>query len=125
MRNRIPGFTMIELLVALAIIATLLTLAAPRYLGGITKAQDDVLRENLYSLRQAIDHYYADRGKYPKELADLVTDKYLRKIPVDPVTSSNVSWVVIPPDNPALGGVFDIKSSAPGKGLDGTYYQTW
>ncbi len=123
-RLRRSGFTMIELLVVLAIIALLLTVAAPRFLGGISKAKDDVLRENLYTMRQSLDRFYSDKGKYPATLDDLVTQHYLRQIPMDPVVGNNTSWVVVPPANASMGGVFDIKSAAPGAGLDGTAYQS-
>ncbi|MET3109170.1 general secretion pathway protein G [Oxalobacteraceae bacterium GrIS 2.11] len=119
------GFTMVELLVVLAIIALLLTIAAPRFLGGISTAKDDVLHENLYLMRQSIDHFYSDKGKYPASLDDLVTQHYLRQIPMDPVVGNNTSWIIVPPTNSTKGSVFDIKSSAPGSGVDGTSYQSW
>jgi general secretion pathway protein G len=124
-RTLAAGFTMIELLVVLAIIALLLTIAAPRYFNGIGTTKNDVLRENLYSMRQSLDQFYSDNGHYPKQLSDLVTNHYLRQIPVDPITQSNLSWVVVPPTDPSQGGVFDVKSSAPGTAPDGTYYQNW
>ncbi|GGC87209.1 type II secretion system protein [Undibacterium terreum] len=119
------GFTMIELLVALAIVATILSLAAPRYFNNIDKTKESVLREDLYILRDAIDKFYSDKNKYPNLLDDLVTEKYLRNIPVDPFTQSSHSWVVVPPTDPTLGAVFDVHSSAPNKARDGTWYKDW
>ena len=95
MRRR--GYTMIELLVALAIIATLLSLAAPRYLANLDRAKESVLRENLYVMRDAIDKFFADRGRYPDKLSDLVERQYLRAVPLDPMTESANSWVVVAP----------------------------
>lgn len=123
MRQR--GFTLIELLVVLAIIATLLSLAVPRYTGSVDKAKESVLKENLSTLREAIDKHYGDTGKYPATLDDLVTKRYLRRIPVDPITDSATSWVVLPPADPQKGAVFDVKSGAPGKSRDGTAYSSW
>lgn len=123
--GRRRGFTMIELLVVLSIIALLLALAAPRYFGGIDKAKDDVLRENLYSLRDSLDKYYTDNGRYPDKLSDLVDKHYLRAIPVDPITESSKSWVVVPPSDPSQGGVYDVQSGAGGQAKDGSYYQKW
>lgn len=116
---------MVELLVVLAIIALLMTIAVPRFLGGIANAKDGVLHENLYLMRQSIYHFYSDKGKYPASLDDLVTQHYLRQIPMDPVVGNSTSWVIVAPTNSAKGSVFDIKSSAPGSGLDGTPYQSW
>lgn len=119
------GFTLIELLVVMAIIATLLSLAAPRYIGNVDKAKESVLKENLASLRDVLDKHYADKGKYPAKLDELVTHRYLRKIPIDPITDSNKTWVVIPPPDVQLGGVFDVRSGASGKARDGTNYRDW
>jgi general secretion pathway protein G len=119
------GFTLIELLVVMAIIAALLSLAAPRYLGNVDKAKEATLKENLASLRDVIDKHYADTGKYPVTLDDLVTRKYMRKIPVDPVTDSNLTWIVVAPDDPEKGGVYDIHSGAPGKARDGSAFRDW
>lgn len=119
------GFTLIELLVVLAIIATLLSIAVPRYTGSVDKAKESVLKENLATLREAIDKHYGDTGKYPATLDDLVTKRYLRRIPVDPIADSSTSWVVLPPADPQKGAVFDVKSGAPGKGRDGTAYSSW
>jgi len=119
------GFTLIELLVVLAIIATLLTLAVPRYYSSVDKSKEAVLKENLYQMRDAIGKYYADRGKYPESLQALATDKYLRSVPLDPVTDSATTWVVLAPEDPQKGGVYDVKSGAPGKALDGSEFSTW
>ncbi|MCG2583857.1 type II secretion system protein [Massilia sp. TS11] len=122
---RARGFTMVELMVAMAILATILALAVPRYFGNIDAAKESVLREDLYLLRDAIDKFYSDNGKYPNALEDLVTKKYLRKIPVDPFTQSPNSWVVSPPADPSLGAVFEVHSPAPNKARDGTWYKDW
>jgi general secretion pathway protein G len=123
--NRRRGFTLIELLVVLAIVATLLTLAVPRYYSSLDKSKEAVLKENLYQLRDAIGKYYADRGKYPESLQALATDKYLRSVPLDPVTDSATTWIVVVPEDPQKGGVYDVKSGAPGKALDGSEFSTW
>lgn len=119
------GFTLIELLVVLAIVATLLTIAVPRYFSSVDRSKEAVLKENLYQLRDAIGKYYADRGKYPESLDALTTDKYLRKVPLDPITESATTWVVVAPEDPQKGGVFDVKSGAQGKGTDGTEFAAW
>jgi general secretion pathway protein G len=117
------GFTLIELLVVMAIIALLLTLAAPRYFQSVQRAREAVLKEDLHLMREAIDKHYADTGKYPANLEELVTKKYLRRIPVDPITESATTWVLVdPPDKPGSGVVFDVRSGAPGKSLAGTPY---
>ena len=119
------GFTLIELLVVMAIIATLLTLAAPRYFHSTDRAKEAVLKQNLAQMRDSIDKYYGDRGRYPDSLEDLVTRKYLRKVPPDPVTDSTTTWLIVPPDEAGKGGVFDVKSGAAGIGLDGSPYDKW
>ena len=119
------GFTLIELLVVLAVIATLLTLAVPRYFGSIDKSKEAVLKENLFQMRDAISRYHADKGKYPETLEMLAADKYLRKVPLDPVTDSAATWIVVAPQDPAAGGVYDVRSGAPGKGVDGSEYAQW
>jgi general secretion pathway protein G len=116
---------MIELLVTLAILGLLVTIAAPRYFGNMDKAKEDVLREDLYVMRDAIDKFYADRERYPDTLGDLVKERYLRKIPIDPFTQSANSWVPVPPEDPSLGGVADVRSGAPNTGRDGTWLKDW
>jgi general secretion pathway protein G len=117
------GFTLIELLVVMAIIALLLTLAAPRYFQSVQRSREAVLKEDLHLMRDAIDKHYADTGKYPATLEELVTKKYLRRIPVDPITESPTTWVIVdPPDKPGARAVYDVRSGAPGKSLGGTPY---
>lgn len=119
------GFTLIELLVVMAIIAILVSIAAPRYFNSVQKSKEAVLKQDLSTMRDAIDKYYSDNDKYPSALDDLVTKKYLRKIPIDPITDNASTWVVVPPSNPDQGGVFDLRSGAPGNGRDGTPYSEW
>jgi len=121
---RKQGFTMIELLVAMAIIATLLSLAAPKYFNNLERTKEAVLRENLYLMRDAIDKYYTDKGTYPKELNDLVKERYLRAIPIDPLTESAAGWKSVAPEDTTLGGVYDVRSNAPNS-KSGTKYSEW
>jgi general secretion pathway protein G len=119
------GFTLIELLVVLAVLATLLTLAVPRYFGSIDKSKEAVLKENLVQMREAISRYHADKGKYPETLETLAAERYLYKVPLDPVTDSTATWLVVPPQNPEESGVYDVRSGAPGTGRDGREYVQW
>ncbi|HEX7221123.1 MAG TPA: prepilin-type N-terminal cleavage/methylation domain-containing protein [Burkholderiales bacterium] len=119
------GFTLIELLIVLAIVAVLLTIAVPRYYASLDRSKEAVLKENLWQMRDAIGKYYADKGKYPQTLESLASDKYLRKVPLDPITESATTWLVVSPDDPQKGGVFDVRSGAPGKALDGSEFSTW
>ena len=119
------GFTLIELLVVLAVIATLLTLALPRYFGSVDKSKEAVLKENLFQMRDAISRYHADKGRYPESLEHLASDKYLRKVPVDPVTDSATTWMVVRSEDPQKTGVYDVKSGATGKASDGSEYAQW
>ena len=123
--GRGAGFTLIELLVVMAIVAMLLTLALPRYFSSIERSKEAVLRQDLATLRDSLDKYHGDTGRYPDQLEDLVTRKYLRSIPVDPLTESNATWIVVPPGDPAKGMVYDVKSGAPGQAADGTAYADW
>jgi general secretion pathway protein G len=117
------GFTLIELLVVLAIVALLLTIAVPRYFGSLDKSKEAVLKEDLFQMRDAIGKYYGDKGRYPETLEALASEKYLRKIPVDPITDSATTWVpVAPADDRGTTGVLDVKSGADGKTADGTPY---
>ncbi|MFT3848704.1 MAG: prepilin-type N-terminal cleavage/methylation domain-containing protein [Propionivibrio sp.] len=123
--GRFGGFTLVELLAVLAIIATLLSLAAPRYSGSVDKAKESVLRENLATLRTSIDKFYGDTGLYPSQLDELVTKRYLRRIPADPITEESTTWILVPPDDPLQGAIADVRSGAAGKARDGTQYKDW
>jgi len=123
--HRAAGFTLIELLVTLAIIALLLSVAVPRYSGSLHRADEAALHEDLAMMRDALDKRYADKGRYPPSLDDLVTEKYLRKIPPDPVTQSYETWIAVPPADPSLGGVADVRSGAKGVGRNGIPYDKW
>jgi general secretion pathway protein G len=124
-RERAAGFTLVELMVVLAIIALLLSLVAPHYAGRVTRAEETVLRENLLMMRDALDKHYADSGRYPERLEDLVAKRYLRSIPLDPITQSSTTWVAVPPEDPEKGGVYDVRSGAQGAGPDGKAYAEW
>jgi general secretion pathway protein G len=119
------GFTLVEMLVVLAILALLLTLAAPKYFSSIDRAKDATLKQDLNTLRESIDKYYADNGRYPTSLKDLVEKKYIRDLPLDPITNSTETWQLLPPEPPLEGMVFDIKSGAEGLAKDGTAYADW
>ena len=112
------AFTLVELLVVLAVIALLLSIVVPHYTGGVTKAEEAVLQEDLVLMRDALDKHYADAGRYPNALGELVTKRYLRSIPTDPVTGSNATWIVVPPADPQQGSVYDVRSGAKG-------YERW
>jgi general secretion pathway protein G len=119
------GFTLIELLVVLAVIAMLLTIALPRYFSSLERSREAVLRQNLALMRETLDKYHADKGKYPAALDELVRGKYLRSMPIDPITESNTSWISIPAELPEAAGVIDVRSGAEGVALDGTEYKKW
>ena len=119
------GFTLIELLVVLAIVALLLTLAVPRYFPTIDGAKETILRENLRNTRDVIDQFYTDRGRYPDSLDQLVEKHYLRALPVDPITESSETWLLVPPDDATKGNVYGIKSGAPGLDKHGKPYSEW
>jgi len=119
------GFTLIELLVAMAIVGLLLSIVTPRYFGSITRAEESVLKENLFLLRDAIDKHFADTGRYPDSLEQLATKHYIRMVPDDPITKSAASWTLIAPADAKLGAVYDIKSSAKGVGRNGKPYEEW
>ena len=115
------GFTLIELLVVLAILSLLMTIAAPRFFSSIDQSKETVLRENLHITRGVIDKFYGDNGRYPQSLAELVERKYLRAIPLDPITGSSASWILVPPDTGT--GIFNLYSGAPGTARDGLPFQ--
>lgn len=119
------GFTLVEMLVVLAILALLLTLAAPKYFTSIERAKEAALKQDLTTLRESIDKFYADNGQYPSSLEDLVEKKYIRKLPIDPITDSSSTWVLTPPEPPLEGEIYNINSGALGQAKDGTNYADW
>lgn len=126
MSFRKKGFTLIELLVVMSVIATLLTISVPRYFQHLDRAREASLRESLAVMRDALDKYRGDTGRYPETLDELVTKRYLRKVPPDPITESTESWVIVPPpDEPGQRKVWDIRSGAEGQGQNGSDYSTW
>jgi general secretion pathway protein G len=121
---RCRGFTLIELLVVMAVLGLLLALAVPRYYEHVDRAREAVLKNNLAVLRQAVDRFRGDRGRYPDELAELVRQRYIREVPLDPMTERTDSWVIVsPPGQPK--GVLDVRSAAPGRSRDGSAYAAW
>ena len=112
------GFTLVELMVVLTVIALLLSVVVPDYIGRMKGAEEAVLRENLTLMRDALDKHYADAGRYPGKLDDLVSKRYLRAIPADPFTRSPATWVAVPPQQRDKGNVYDVKSGAKG-------YESW
>ena len=105
---RTGGFTLIEMLVVMTIIALLLTLAVPRYFHSLEYGRANVQRQNVSTMRDAIDKFYGDLGRYPDTLDELVAKRYLRQVPVDPV-SETTNWVLIPPQDTTLGNIFDVQ----------------
>jgi general secretion pathway protein G len=129
-KRALRGFTLIELMVVMAIISVLLAIALPIYQKSITRAKESVLRNNLFTLRTMIDEYTIDKQKAPDSLQDLVSEGYLRQIPQDPITGSSDTWRVIMEDTPVGGstsspGVFDVRSGSDKTALDGTNYSDW
>lgn len=119
------GFTLVELLVVLSILALLLTLAYPKYFSSVERAQEAALKQTLNTLREGIDKYYGDNGKYPDSLEELVEKKYINKLPLDPITDSTSTWVIEAPEPPLEGMILDIHSGATDKAKDGSQYSEW
>lgn len=129
-KNPRRGFTLIELMVVMAIISILVAIAVPIYQKSITRAKESVLRNNLFTLRTMIDEYTVDKQQAPQTLQDLVSDGYLRQVPQDPMTGSNDTWKIIMEDAPVGGsnatpGIFDVKSGSDKTSLEGTPYSDW
>lgn len=116
--KRMRGFTLVELMVVLTVIALLLSVVVPDYVGRVRRAEEAVLKENLVVMRDALDKHYADAGKYPGTLDELVSKRYLRAIPADPFTQSPTTWVQVPPSDPQKGAIYDVRSGAKG-------YERW
>ena len=124
------GFTLIELLVVISMISILAAMGVVQYRNSVQRTKEVTLRKDLFEMRDTIDQYYADKGKYPSSLDALVSDGYMRKIPEDPITGSAETWQTTPaepdPANPtAEPGIYDVKSGAEGTALDGTAYSEW
>ncbi len=129
-RRARSGFTLIELMVVMSLIVILASIGLTVYTNSVIRAKESVLKEDLFRMRDAIDQYYADKGKYPATLDALVSEKYLRSIPTDPFTNSADTWRAIPsepdPANPtAEPGVYDVRSGSDQLALDGTHYADW
>lgn len=125
MRRR--GFTLIELIVVMAIVALLASIAAPRYFRSVERARENSLRTSLNVMRDAIDQHLADRGRYPESLDELVALRYLRELPEDPVTGRRDSWIALPPppESAWTGALADVRSGAAGRAADGRLYADW
>lgn len=124
------GFTLIELLIVIALISILASMGVVQYRNSVQSSKEAVLHTDLFRMRDAIDQYYADKAKYPASLDTLVSDGYMRAIPVDPITKSADSWQTVPaepePGNTSTDpGIYNVKSGASGTGLDGTAYSDW
>jgi general secretion pathway protein G len=124
-RVRPRGFTLIELLIVMAILAALLSIAAPRYFESLERAKEAALRTDLRLMREAIDKYRGDTGQWPDSLQRLVDQRYLRAIPVDPVTDSAIEWVLVPHPDGVTPGLYDVHSGAPGQARDGSSFAAW
>ena len=127
---RARGFTLIEVLVVLTLIVVLASMGMTQYRNSVTRAEEAVLKENLFRMNDAIDQYYADKNKWPSDLADLASSGYIREIPIDPLTKSKDTWTTTQaepdPNNPASQtGIYSVKSGSDRTALDGTRYADW
>ena len=118
------GFTLIELLVVMVVVALLASIVAPKYLDRVDTARETVLRQNLAGLRNSIDQFYRDKSRYPESLSELVQQRYIRAIPIDPITERADSWILVAPQDGGKG-IFDIKSGSKLRAKDGTDYASW
>lgn len=129
-RRRSFGFTLVELMIVMAIIVTLIAIAVPYYQKSLIRAKETVLKSDLFTMRQMIDEYSFDKQKAPQTLQDLVSDRYMNEIPKDPMTGNNSSWKLIMEDpeqsvNQQEPGIWDVRSGSDKNGLDGTSYAEW
>ena len=125
MKLKLPkqqGFTLVELLVVMAILMLLLTVAAPRYFSGIDRAKEAALKQTLQVVRNAIDKFHADNARYPESLQELAERHYIRQVPVDHLTESGETWIVVKPDEDIPGDLYDLHSGAEGQAKDGSLY---
>jgi len=128
--RRMRGFTLIEMLIVMTLIVVLASVGLIAYQTSVRRGREAVLKEDLYRMRDAIDQYYADKGKYPTDLNELVSTNYVRRVPVDPMTNSAETWQTVmaeaDPSNPsAEPGITDVKSGSEGAAIDGTNYNEW
>lgn len=119
------GYTLIEMLIVLSIISILATMAMPSFQKSLIRAKETNLRRTLFIMRDTIDQFYADQGRYPNSLEDLETEKYIRQVPIDPFTGQSDTWVTIPPEGFAEGNVYDVHSGSDKIGLEGVPYNEW
>ncbi len=124
------GFTLIELMIAMAVVSILISVAVPMYSKALMRSKETILKQNLFTMRTVIDEFTYDKGKAPQQLEDLVQAGYLRKVPIDPMTGSERSWKTIMEDatnavNSTEPGIFDVKSGSEKTSLEGTPYAEW
>jgi general secretion pathway protein G len=124
------GWTLLELVIVMALIVILAGIAAGQHRNAVTRTKEAVLKEDLFRLRDAIDQYYADKNRYPSDLQALVSDQYIREVPLDPFTNSNSTWQTVPaeadPSNPSVEvGIYNVKSGSELTAIDGTNYSDW
>jgi general secretion pathway protein G len=129
-RNRRRGWTLIEIVIVLTIISILVSVAVPVYQKVVLRTRETVLRNNLFTMRTAIDNYAYDKQKAPQSLRDLVSEGYLRQVPEDPITGSNQTWREIREDavsaiNQTEPGLYDVRSGSDKTSLEGTAYAEW
>ncbi len=124
------GFTLIEMLIVITLIMILAGIAMIQYTNSVQSAKETVLKTDLFRMRDAVDQYYADKGRYPASLDALVSERYMREVPIDPITGRRDTWIFTQsdpdPSNPSGSiGIYDVKSGAEGNALNGTRYNTW
>ncbi len=124
-RKRMRGFTLVELLVVMAILMLLITVAAPRYFNGVERAKESALKQTLAVVRDAIDKFHADNARYPESLEELAERKYIRTVPQDPITESSDTWQIVAPEEDMPGELYDLHSGAEGQAADGSLYAEW